>query len=230
MSLFGFICDGDLAKDWRELFNNFFATTPIGDRSVCHTLYYFTSGPTNCDRAHSSSCPNLSWGREWTTYGHLIDDLESFFHMTVWAVLWNHYAVDSSSELEEEWQAAITGQHIVRLGATIALIETDVTSISVRAQGFSIIVIQAIPVLADWKTSLRELRKDWNDITFKCRREHLRDLYRDASKVDINKLAPLLLRSHGHACALKGVHQVIKIYLKHKTKLHGHGNFPEVKK
>ncbi len=60
MSLFGFICDGDLAKDWRELFNNFFATTPIGDRSVRHTFYYFTSGPTNCDRERSSSCLILS--------------------------------------------------------------------------------------------------------------------------------------------------------------------------
>ncbi|TDL23488.1 hypothetical protein BD410DRAFT_787339 [Rickenella mellea] len=213
MSFLGFICDGDLAEDWRELFNDFFATTPLCDRSG---TFEFMSDSLLRSRVDYLQAP--------------MDDLESFFHMTVWAVLWNHYAVDSSSELEEEWRAAITGQHIARRGATIALIETDFTSISVRAEGFSSIVIQAIPVLADWKTSLRELRKDWNVITFKCRREHLRDLYPDASEEDINKLAPLLLRSHWHACALKGVHQVIKIYLEHKTELHRHGNFPEVKK
>jgi hypothetical protein len=159
-----------------------------------------------------------------------MDDLESFFHMTVWAVLWNRYAVNSSSELEGEWRAAITGQPIVRRGATNALIETDLTPIIVKKEGFSGIVIQAIPVLADWKSSLRELRNDWEDITFKCRRKYLRGLYPDASEEDMDKLAPLLLRSHWHACALKGVHEVIKIYLKHKTALHRHGNFPEAKK
>ena len=77
-----------------------------------------------------------------------VDDLESFFHVAVWAVLYNSHTLQNATE--QRWRDGLNGDHHRRR----ALLK----------QGHSAITVEAAPFLLQWHESLIALRDNWTQV------------------------------------------------------------------
>ncbi|KAF8206325.1 hypothetical protein K438DRAFT_1817003 [Mycena galopus ATCC 62051] len=135
-----------------------------------------------------------------------VDDLESFFWLAVWAVLFNtHKNNQNGSQLENKWKAYLFGAeyHNTRVLAKGKL-TVELRQLWREEDDWSPIFREFYPLLAAWWNESEALHKEWKRTV---PRKVFENLDTPARKQ--------YLLAHFHDFALKGVERVLTVLAKH---------------
>lgn len=137
-----------------------------------------------------------------------IDDLESFFHVTIWAALFNIYNIP-----HKEWRrliASSSGRHMAK---------NDILSFRPLLARHNPIMTQARPVLYDWSSRLRKLQDKYGMMTKQVSQF-------EGSPTETVKI----IEWHWHVIAVNGVCDFLEILKQHQERLCNAPVFSQVKK
>lgn len=129
-----------------------------------------------------------------------VDDIESFYWVLLWAVLFNKHTTNRSDD-EVTWQKLISGSRADRLLASTEINEVD-------GDGeHSPIVLQFAPVLQSLGAMIEKLRRAWNHVVAKNKK---RIGSQDAGDFWLPEF---------HKFAYYGVHGFLKVVEEHRERL-----------
>lgn len=126
-----------------------------------------------------------------------IDDLESFFHVTIWAALFNIHNMP-----HKEWRRLITsssGRHMAK---------RDILSFRPLLARHNPIMTQARPILYDWSSRLQKLRDKYGMMT------------KQVSQFEGSPAEMVtIIEWHWHVIAVNGVCDFLEILKQHEERL-----------
>jgi hypothetical protein len=133
-----------------------------------------------------------------------IDDIESFFWVALWAVLFNKQ-VHNRVAVELEWREKL--EHADPAFKALLLLELEeITQRQLDSTLFSSISRQLLPFLQAWLCKLRTLKAEWVEISDRAEDVQLSDL-------------PDFYIKHFHVFALRGVKLVLGVLNEHLPRL-----------
>ncbi|KAJ7122879.1 hypothetical protein C8R44DRAFT_876075 [Mycena epipterygia] len=182
-----FVTDGDMAANWKTYFDN---RHDLETRSG--TVQFMSLG---LQRAMETDRP----------YIHSpIDDLESFFWLAFWAVVFNKQNKTRSVD-EVYWQQALKSGHYEA--------KTTAASRLKRYSTFSLISNELVPLLKSLDKTLDALRTDWDE------------KMEEVGEVPKTQLKEFYIY-HFHLYSLLGVRDILSAVAKHYGKLKPCNAFP----
>ncbi|KAF8637284.1 hypothetical protein AX17_002923 [Amanita inopinata Kibby_2008] len=187
--------DGDMAQSWQKLFAQRTNEESKGQRS----------GTT--EFMSTALRQNYSHKRDYLQSP--LDDIESFFWVALWAVLYNSHT-EYTSDNESDWRhdPADTTKITTREGAATIFVGT----LPRKNLGLSPIVVQSHAILVDLLQHINHCRL------------YVDDFKEEASEME-KRLAVEYLKWSWHLGAFRGVYGFLEIIQKHKQTLQGYGPF-----
>lgn len=139
-----------------------------------------------------------------------VDDIQSFFWLAVWAVLFNSKP-QTRSRLELTWgQNLRSGVRVVKSDFTHELMTTNHSR-----SGHSPIGTQMFPLLQDWWRRQRDLGVEWR-----------RNVVAEAAKIpehEVDNIRCFYLH-HFHLYALRGVKEFLDLVVRDRETLKAYGD------
>ncbi|KAJ6543851.1 hypothetical protein B0H19DRAFT_1308661 [Mycena capillaripes] len=187
-----FTTDGDMAAKWKTYFDNQHnLETRSGTREFM-SLQLQSAMETNATYIQSP-----------------IDDIQSFFWLAVWAVLFNDKLQEPSSK-EAQWRSSlISGDYEKKATFTSELAASDFE------RGYSAVGTQLLPILQLWWSNLQTLFRDWRRVLNKVE-------YNEISQQEVSNF----YKHHFHLYALRGVKEFLVLVDQNRETLMGYGEFP----
>lgn len=87
-----------------------------------------------------------------------VDDMESFYWVALWASLRNKTVSGDPTKEERKWRKGLRGNTLERTGVSHEVGGSDYSG---QLHKFNPILRLMWPVLATWRDSLSDLRRDW---------------------------------------------------------------------
>ncbi|KAJ6543880.1 hypothetical protein B0H19DRAFT_956069, partial [Mycena capillaripes] len=186
-----FLTDGDMATKWSTYFD---ANHDVEVRSG--TTEFMS---LELQRAMEADRPYVQ---------SPVDDIQSFFWVAAWAVLFNTRQQNRSPE-EDKWcRDLISGNLGLKSDFSSALLAADLE------EGYGLAATQLFPVLRLWWVKLLSLRMDWvSRVTSQVRKQ------------PPDEVANFYLH-HFHLFALRGVQEFLELVEEHHSTLRNYGDFP----
>ncbi|KAJ6512171.1 hypothetical protein C8R47DRAFT_684177 [Mycena vitilis] len=187
-----FVVDGDMAANWMTCFEE-------------------EHGATKFSTPEFMSLELRAAMDEGRPYVHSpVDDIQSFFWLAMWAVLFNSKS-QTRSRVELKWQQRVrSGTH--RAKASVVS-ELETTSFS---KGHSLIGTQVLPLLQDWWDKQRALAVEWH-----------RTVVPEAESIPKNETDQIrcFYLRHFHLYALRGVKESLALVVQNRERLKAYGDF-----
>ncbi|KAJ6512169.1 hypothetical protein C8R47DRAFT_684167 [Mycena vitilis] len=187
-----FVTDGDMAANWTTYFEEERNEMKCGTPEFMSLELHATMDDDEQLYVHSP-----------------VDDIQSFFWLAMWAVLFNSKS-QTRSPLELEWQQSIrSGTHSAKASIAAMLVTTNFL------RGHSLIGTQVFPLLREWWRAQRTLAEDWHELVVP---------EAESISTDQVKYRDFYLH-HFHVYALRGVKEFLALVVQHREKLRAYSDF-----
>ncbi|KAJ7666541.1 hypothetical protein B0H17DRAFT_1336278 [Mycena rosella] len=185
-----FVTDGDMAIDWRTYFNTI---RDHGLETRSGTDQFMSMALQN---ANNNDTPYIQ---------SPLDDIESFFWLALWAVLFDIHNKDRSST-EIRWRRRLhTGDYLAKSGLLNEM------EMGLEDNEHSVIFRELFPLLEEWWPAQLALRKEWRAVTRQV-------------PPSPSERAPFYLH-HFHLYAMRGVRDVLALVERHQKRLRAYRPF-----
>ncbi|KAF7330801.1 hypothetical protein MVEN_02419300 [Mycena venus] len=183
-----FATDGDMAADWRTYFSDVRSQIKSGTPEFMSVELHRAMNEDR-DYVHSP-----------------VDDIQSFFWLAAWAVLFNVNSRERS-DVEVKWRRNLaSGTVAAKSDFVVELITCDLDD------GHSVLGTQVLPLLMLWWQKQQILAGDWQ-----------RSVAAKARKLQEKADIPNFYLQHLHSYALRGVKEFLELIVQHQQVLLSYG-------
>ncbi|KAJ7690295.1 hypothetical protein B0H16DRAFT_1857212 [Mycena metata] len=190
-----FVTDGDLAIQWTTYF----------DDQYNHAIKFGTPEfmSLKLQRAMNKNTAYIQ---------SPADDVQSFFWVMLWAVLFNNMDQKRSQD-ELDWRAEMEGADVRAKSGFVTVLNSEEFDPEFSSVEYSAVGAQLFPLLQVWWGKQMKLEADWGNVL------------REAKRISPESQARFNLH-HYHLFALRGVKEFLEIVDKYAAALKSYGQFP----